>query len=37
MRSLRDLNKALLAKWFWRYGMESNTLWGKVIDAKYKA
>lgn len=37
IRDLRDLNRALLAKWLWRYGKEPNALWRKVIDAKYKA
>ncbi|KAK8695667.1 hypothetical protein V6N13_000818 [Hibiscus sabdariffa] len=29
-------NKALLLKWIWRYGAESNSLWRKVIQAKYE-
>lgn len=31
--SMEDLNKALLAKWFWRYKTEEGSLWVKVIDS----
>ncbi|KAK3189658.1 hypothetical protein Dsin_029219 [Dipteronia sinensis] len=30
-----DKNKALLAKWIWRFGKEDNSLWKKVICARY--
>ncbi|KAF5202028.1 hypothetical protein FRX31_008385 [Thalictrum thalictroides] len=29
------MNKALKAKWIWRYGNEEGALWRSVIDAKY--
>ena len=29
-------NKALLAKWAWRFGIEESYLWRKVIIAKYR-
>lgn len=28
-------NSALMAKWSWRYAVERDALWRKVIDAKY--
>ena len=28
-------NKSLLGKWLWRYAMERNALWRRVIDTKY--
>ena len=28
-------NRALLYKWFWRYGEEPSALWRKIIDSKY--
>lgn len=28
-------NKALLAKWSWRFAVEKDTMWRKVILAKY--
>ncbi|KAK8713145.1 hypothetical protein V6N13_148368 [Hibiscus sabdariffa] len=28
-------NRALLNKWLWRYGTESESLWRKVISTKY--
>lgn len=34
-RSLGEVNRALLAKWLWRYGAELDALWRKVIHAKY--
>lgn len=36
IRNIKDMNDALLFKWWWRYGMERNALWRKVINAKYK-
>ena len=35
IRCLRSFNFALLGKWFWRYGMETNALWRRVIEVKY--
>ncbi|KAL4348556.1 hypothetical protein GQ457_17G007420 [Hibiscus cannabinus] len=32
---LRLKNRALLNKWIWRYGEEKESLWRKVVDAKY--
>lgn len=36
IRSLKETNKALLAKWLWRFGSEQEALWRRVIAAKYK-
>ncbi|TYJ12132.1 hypothetical protein E1A91_A11G327600v1, partial [Gossypium mustelinum] len=33
--NLRIKNKALLAKWSWRFAVEKDALWRKVITAKY--
>ena len=30
-----DKNKSLLAKWVWRFGCETNSLWKKVLCARY--
>lgn len=35
LRSLNNLNKALLGKWIWRYWNESDSLWKKVINCKW--
>uniref|UniRef100_A0A7N2MUR0 La-related protein 6B n=1 Tax=Quercus lobata TaxID=97700 RepID=A0A7N2MUR0_QUELO len=35
IRCLRRFNSALLAKWLWRYGLENDALWRRVIGAKY--
>ncbi|KAL4366330.1 hypothetical protein GQ457_05G023870 [Hibiscus cannabinus] len=32
---LRLMNRVLLNKWAWRYGCETNSLWRKVVNAKY--
>ncbi|KAL4302374.1 hypothetical protein GQ457_10G006520 [Hibiscus cannabinus] len=32
---LRLKNRALLNKWIWRYGEETESLWRKVVDVKY--
>ena len=32
---LRSFNSALLGKWLCKYGIETNALWRKVIEAKY--
>ena len=34
-RCLRRFNSTLLAKWLWRYGLENDALWRRVIGAKY--
>ncbi|XP_026451080.1 uncharacterized protein LOC113351280 [Papaver somniferum] len=33
--NLKLMNQALLAKWCWRYGVEKNKLWYKIIVHKY--
>ena len=30
-----SFNSALLGKWLWRYGMKTDSLWRRVIEAKY--
>ena len=35
IRCLRMFNYALLAKWLWRYGVENDAFWRRVIGAKY--
>ena len=35
IRCLKRFNSALLAKWLWRYGVENDALWRRVIGAKY--
>jgi hypothetical protein len=35
MRNLVMFNKALMGKWLWRYAMERDALWRKVVDVKY--
>ena len=32
---MRSFNSALLGKWLWRYGLETNALWRRVIEGKY--
>ena len=34
-RSLGTFNKALLGKWSWRFAIERNPLWKRVIVGKY--
>lgn len=36
IKSIRDMNEALLMKWWWRYGTEKESLWRKVIKSKNK-
>ena len=36
IRRLGSFNSALLGKWLWRYGMETDALWRRVIEAKYE-
>lgn len=35
IRDLKIMNRALLAKWLWRFRVETEALWRKVIAAKY--
>ena len=28
-------NQALLGRWFWQFGVETDSLWGQVIGTKY--
>lgn len=32
---IRDMNKALLSKWLWRFGIERDSLWRQVVAEKY--
>ena len=35
IRKLTTFNKALLGKWLWRFGVEENRLWGRVVALKF--
>lgn len=35
IKRLLEHNTALLAKWWWRYNKDSDTLWVKIIKSKY--
>ena len=35
IRCLRRFNYALLGKWLWRYGLENDTLWRRIIGENY--
>ena len=35
IRRLGSFNSALLGKWLWRYGIETDALWRRVIEVKY--
>ena len=35
IRSLVFFNRALLGKWMWRFGLEENHLWRRVLVAKF--
>ena len=35
IRPLCDINKALKAKWLWRFAKEDNTLWKNMVKVKY--
>ena len=32
---VKDTNFAFLSKWLWRYHHEENSMWKKIIEAKY--
>lgn len=36
VKGIKEMNEALLLKWWWRFGTEKNALWRKVICAKYE-
>lgn len=36
VKGIREMNDALLIKWWWRFGSEKNALWRKIICSKYK-
>ncbi|XP_028072978.1 uncharacterized protein LOC114275182 [Camellia sinensis] len=35
VRRIKNLNQCLLLKWWWRFGVENQSLWKEVICAKY--
>jgi hypothetical protein len=35
IKNLKRFNEALLGKWLWRFGVERDVFWRKVIMAKY--
>ena len=35
IKNLRSYNQALLGKWLWRYGLERDAFWRRVVEAKY--
>lgn len=35
IKSLSTISRALLDKWLWRFGVERNALWWKLVEAKY--
>ncbi|CAL5403808.1 unnamed protein product [Camellia sinensis] len=35
IRRIIDMNKCLLLKWWWRFGVENHSLWKEVICSKY--
>jgi hypothetical protein len=35
VRNMVLFNKALMGKWLWRYALERDALWRKVVDFKY--
>ena len=35
IRKIRLINEALLGKWFWRFGIEEDAFWRRVIEMKY--
>lgn len=37
IRNLKVVNNCLLAKWWWRFGREDNSLWKQLICNKYRS
>lgn len=37
IRRIKEINRALLTKWLWRFENEENSLWRKIITDKYGA
>lgn len=35
LRQLKSMNKALLCKWLWRFGIEMGSLWRQVVATKF--
>ena len=35
IKKLTTFNKALLGKWLWRFGIEENRLWRRVVVGKF--
>ena len=35
IRKLTTFNKALLGKWLWRFAIEENRLWRRVVALKF--
>lgn len=33
--SIPETNRALLSKWLWKFGLEDQALWRRVVAAKY--
>ena len=36
IRKLTTFNKALLGKWLWRFGIEENRFWRRVVTLKFR-
>jgi hypothetical protein len=37
VRNLKLFNEVLLGKWLWRYSLEREALWRRVVDGKYSS
>lgn len=35
LRSIMDYNKALLVKWLWRFGIDNDSLWHRVVIVRF--
>ena len=35
IKNMQSFNQSLLGKWLWRYGMDRESLWRQVVEAKY--